>query len=159
MCDQDQTEAFVSPGYDENLHDCGICLDTGISHHIGSYCTCRMGTRIRQIDQFGLTLRDHTFPEAIRIVFTSTMRTEKSLAAAAMAILIAGHQRATKAMTDGFEGERNALLARIANLDYKLKNSEALALEMHQHIVSLDAPSGAEGEVATLAANNLNQEG
>lgn len=87
MHDHDEA-SYVAPGFNPDYHDCAICLDSGISHQDESYCTCRMGPRIKQIDEFGVALKGYPFKEAVRIVFTSTMRTEKALAAADKALLM-----------------------------------------------------------------------
>lgn len=98
MCDQDQDRAFVAPGYDENLHACDQCNDSGISMEDGSYCkSCRMGKRIEQLDIFAAELQGHSFKEACRIVFRSTQKTEKALAAAERALLEAKLYKAERA--------------------------------------------------------------
>jgi len=87
MHDHDEA-SYVAPGFNPDYHNCAICLDSGISHQDESYCSCRMGPRIKQIDEFGIALRHHTFTEAVRMVYRSTMRTEKGVAAVEKALLM-----------------------------------------------------------------------
>lgn len=93
MCDQDQDQPFVASGFDSDHHDCAVCLDLGISQETAGYCTaCRMGKRIEQLDQFAEQLKGHGFTEAMRIVYRTTQRTEKAIAAAEKALMMAQHQ-------------------------------------------------------------------
>lgn len=90
MCDQDQDQPFIAPGFDANLHSCSTCNDTGISQETAGYCTaCRMGKRIEKLDQFAEQLKGHGFTEAMRIVYRTTQRTEKAIAAADKALMMA----------------------------------------------------------------------
>lgn len=85
-----QEESFIAAGFDANLHDCAECLDLGISQETAGYCTaCRMGKRIEQLDQFAEQLKGHGFTEAMHCVFRHTQRTEKAIAAADKALMMA----------------------------------------------------------------------
>lgn len=91
-----QEESFIAHGFDPELHDCQSCLDTGISQETAGYCTCLMGKRIEQLDQFAEQLKGHGFTEAMRIVYRTTQRTEKAIAAADKALIMAQHAAKVK---------------------------------------------------------------
>lgn len=89
MHDHDQEESQRAPGYDPELYDCSVCNDSGINHADDDYCTyCSMGKRIEKLDAWADHLRPHGFTNAMRMVFRSTQKTERAIAAAEKALLL-----------------------------------------------------------------------
>lgn len=109
----EQEQKFVAPGFDANLYECDQCNDSGISAENGGYCTsCRMGKRIEKLDAWAENLKSHGFTNAMRMVFRSTQKTERAIAAADKALL----------------------LDKLAKLEKKVTETEARAFTMSEQL-------------------------